>query len=436
MSSGTVAVAPVGLPIVAAGAIVVAGALAVTAGAVLLARAVNSAAESGVRALGESGARLEAEIAAIEAAEAAGQWRRRAMADVVAVNARLRLVRERAKKAGVALPVPRPLTLSAEVSAARAVQWVSETEYEIARLHKELDAAAPPLRVTITAKTSRASGDISAELDRLRRVATERHTKRPAAVAAASITEVIGLLDPDATTQERDEMLAEAAAIVGRTEQSVYLSSLRSKIVATLNPRIERRRLAATWVSALEDGPLAEVVAGIDPPAPLRRTAAALREVVTGAHDLTPELRSEGVRLMAWAGGVADRAFMRDLVRKCLTEAGQEVLETFEGDGFTGLRFARPEWGDEHSTVVRVRDGNIIEHHLEAAHAPTSDNKKLIGEERCAAANAGIQAVAEAAAAAGVRVQLTESAPQVSGHEAPAAEYGTDTPIHRYRDGR
>ncbi|MET8996649.1 hypothetical protein [Amycolatopsis sp. NPDC004169] len=436
MSSGTMAVAPVGLPIVAAGAIVVAGALAVTAGAVLVARAINSAAESGVRALGESGARLEAEIAAIEAAEAAGQWRRRAIADVVAVNARLRLVRERAKKAGVALPIPPPLTLSAEVSAARAVQWVSETEYEIARLHKELDAAAPPLRVTITAKTSLANADISAELARLRQVSTERHTKRPATVSAASITDVISLLDPDATTQERDEMLAEAAAIAGRTEQSVYLSDLRSKIVGTLNPRIERRRLAATWVSALENGPLAEVVAGIDPPAPLRRTATALRDVVAGSLDLTPELRSEAVRLMTWAGGVADRAFTRELVRKCLTEAGQEVLETVEGDGFTGLRFARPEWEDQHSLVVRVRDGNIIEHHLEAAHAPTSDNEKLIGEERCAVANAGIQAVAEAAAAAGVRVQLTESAPQVASREVPAADFVTEAPIHRYRDGR
>ncbi|MGV9365782.1 hypothetical protein [Amycolatopsis sp. NPDC003731] len=436
MSSGTVAVAPVGLPIVAAGAIVVAGALAVTAGAVLVARAVNSAAESGVRALGESGARLEAEIAAIEAAEAAGQWRRRAMADVVAVNARLRLVRARAEAAGIALVVPRPLTLSAEVGSVRVVQWVSETEYEIARLHKELDAAAPPLRVTVTAKTSLAGTDISAELDRHRRAAGDRHTRRPATVAATSITDVISLLDPDATTQERDEVLADAAAIPGRSEQSVYLSSLRSKIVTTLNPRIERRRLAATWVSALEDGPLAEVVAGIDPPAPLRRTATALREVVTGARELTAELRSDAVCLMAWAESVADRRFLVDLVSKHLTDDGQEVLETFEGDGFTGLRLARAEWQDQHSMVVRVRDGNLVEHHLEAAHAPTSDSEKLIGEERCAVANAGIRAVADAAAAAGVRVQLAETAPQVSGGRAPDTDVVTQAPLQRYKDGR
>jgi hypothetical protein len=435
MSSGMVAVAPAGLPVVAAGAVVVAGALAVTAGAVLVARAVNAAAESAVRAIGESGARLEADIAAIEAAEEAGQWRRRAMADVVAVNARLRLVRERAKAAGVALVVPRPLALSAEITPARAVGWVSEVEREIARLNRELDAAAPPLRVTITAKTSQANTDISAELDRHRRAAADRHTTRRTAVASSSITDVISLLDPDATAQERDEVLADAAAIPGRTEQSMYLGDLRSKIVKTLNPRIERRRLAATWVSALDDGPLGEVVAGIAPPAPLRGTADALREVVSGTRDLTPELRAEGGRLMRWAEDVAGRAFTRELVRKCLTEDGHEVLETFEGEECIGLRLARPEWGDQHSTVVRVRDGNIIEHHLEAAHAPASDDDKLVGMERCAMANASIQSVADAAAAAGVRVRLEKTEPQVSDVDTES-DTTTQAPEYKYKDRR
>ncbi|WET76207.1 hypothetical protein P3102_18895 [Amycolatopsis sp. QT-25] len=433
MSSGTVAVAPVGLPIVAAGALV-AGALAVTAGAVLVARAVNTAAESAVKAIGESGARLEAEIAAIEATEEAGQWRRRAVADVVAVNARLCLVRERAKAAGVALPVPRPLRLSAELSAARAVQWVSEMDGEITRLNRQLDAAAPPLRVTITTRTSVAAGDISAELVRHRDAAADRHVKRPTVVASSSITDVIGLLDPDATARERDQVLADAAAIPGRAEQSPYLSSLRSKIVTRLNPGIERRRLAATWLSSLEDGPLAEVVATVDPPTPLRRTVAALREVVAGTRDLSPELRAEGACLMTWAEDVAGRAFLRDLVRKCLTEDGHEVLETFEGEEFTGLRLARPEWGDQHSTVVRVRDGNIIEHHLEATRIPKSDNDKAVDEERCAITNAGIESVATAAAAAGVRIRLEETAPQVSGHALDESTYVATK--YRHKDGR
>ncbi|MCG8915216.1 hypothetical protein L6E12_05355 [Actinokineospora sp. PR83] len=434
MSSGTLVIAPAGLPIVAAGA-VVAGALAVTAGAVLVARAVNSAAEGAVRAIGESGARLEADIAAIEAAQEAGQWRRRAVADVVAVNARLRLVRERAGAAGVALPIPRPLALSAEVDPGRAVRWVSEVELEIARLNRQLDAAAPPLLVAATGKTSLAGTDLSAELDRHRRAAADRHTRRPAAVAASSIIEVIGLLDPDATARERDEVLAQAAAIPGRGEQSMYLSSLRSKVVDKVNPGVRRRRLAATWVSALEDGPLAEVVADTDPPAPLRGTAEALREVVAGTRELTPELAAEGTRLMAWAEDVAGRAFVRDLVRKCLTEGGHEVLETFEGEEFTGLRLAHPEWGDEHSTVVRVRDGNVIEHHLEATRAPVGDGEELIGEERCAAANASMRAVADAAAAAGVRVRLAETAPQVS-DQATGTEAALAAPLYRRKDGR
>ncbi|RSN46036.1 hypothetical protein DMC64_14940 [Amycolatopsis sp. WAC 04197] len=424
------AVAPAGLPIVAAGALV-AGALAVTAGAVLVARAANAAAESAVRAIGEAGAQLEADIAAIEATEEAGQWRRRAVADVVAFNARLCLVRERAKAAGVALPIPRPLALSAELSAEGARQWVSEMDREIARLNKQLDAAAPPLRVTITAKISLAAADLSAELDRHRHAAADRHVKRPAVVTSSSITDVISLLDPDATARERDMVLADAAAIPGRAEQSLYLSSLRSKIVTKLNPGIERRRLAATWLSSLEDGPLAEVVADADPPTPLRGTAAALREVVAGNRDLSTELRAEGACLMTWAEDVAGRAFLRDLVLKCLTEDGHEVLETFEGKEFTGLRLARPEWGDQHATVVRVRDGNIIEHHLEATRTPKSDNDKVINEERCAITNAGIESVATAAAAAGVRIRLEETAPQVSGQT--PVDITVQAPKYHYR---
>ncbi|GAA3039838.1 hypothetical protein [Actinokineospora globicatena] len=412
MSSGAVVVAPVGLPVVAAGAVLAAGAIAVTAGAVLVARAVNAAAESAVRAIGESGAQLEADIAAIEAAEEAEQWRRRAVTDVVVVNARLRLVRERAERAGVALEVPRPLALSAEISPARAVQWVSEVEREIARLSAKLDAAAPPLRITVSGKTGLADADLTAELDRHRHAAARRHATRPAAVATSSITDVISLLDPDATASERDEVLAAAAAISGRDEPSLYLSDLRTTVVDTLNPRVRSRRLAATWVAALDDGPLAEVVAGIDPPARLRGTADALREVVAGTRELTPRLRAEGTDLAAWAEDVAGRAFVRELVRKCLNESGHEVLDTFDGEGYTGLRLARADWGDQHSTVVRVRDGNIIEHHLESTRAPRGDSDELVDQERCAIANAGIQAVADAAAAAGVRVRLQESPPQ------------------------
>ncbi|MGW4393878.1 hypothetical protein ACWEHA_01215 [Amycolatopsis nivea] len=434
MSSGTLVVAPAGLPIVAAGAIVVAGAYVVTAGAVLVARAVSTATESAVRAIGESGAALEREIAAIEAAEAAGQWRRRAMADVVAVNARLRLVRERAQAAGVELPVPPPLALSAEVTPALAVRWVSDTEYQIARLHKEIDAAAPPLRVVLAAKNTGAGGDISAELDRCRQAVADRHAPRRRPVATTSLADIVGLLDPDATTAELEQVLADAAAIPGRAEQSMYFSQLRYRIVTELNPAIERRRLAATWVSALDDGPLAAVLSTVDPPAPLRGTARALREVVEGARDLTPELRGEGVRLMAWADETAGRAFVRDLVRTCLAEDGHKVLDTFEGDGFSGLRMARPGWADEHATVIRVHHGNRVEHHLEAARSPLSDREKATGEERCAVANAAMRAVAAAAAAAGVEVRLEETPAQVAGTDTVEDVATASRPGVRYQD--
>ncbi|NUT93583.1 MAG: hypothetical protein HOY78_16350, partial [Saccharothrix sp.] len=63
MSSGGIVLAPLALPVVAAGAVVVVGAVAVGAVAVLAARAAGAAIEGSVRALGNYGERLEAEVA-------------------------------------------------------------------------------------------------------------------------------------------------------------------------------------------------------------------------------------------------------------------------------------------------------------------------------------------------------------------------------------
>ncbi|GAA0216816.1 hypothetical protein GCM10010492_13320 [Saccharothrix mutabilis subsp. mutabilis] len=386
MSSGGIVLAPVALPVVAAGAVVVVGAVAVGAGAVLLARAANAAVEGSVRALGEHGARLEAEVAGLEAAAADARRWEVAAADVVAVNARIRLLRDRAATAGATVAVPAPLTLTAGRDPAELARWVRQAQVDLARAQEALDARVPAPALAIGKSTvdTKMADALAGHREALRRRYATAVAAAPEPVSPGEVERVLALLDPDATTDERAAALTAAALVAAHPEEKhVYLAALRRRITAEINPRAARRRLAASWVQVLEDGPLTEALAGAQPPPDLADTADRLRAVVAGTHDLTARLRTEAARLLEWAEETAQRFFVCELVKHHLTDLGYRVEDTFDAGGSAGLRLARADWSGEHTADVWVDAHATVHGRVVREVAAAGDDARITDLERC-----------------------------------------------------
>lgn len=385
MSSGGIVLAPLAVPAVAAGAVLVVGAVAVGAGAVLLARAANAAVEGSVRALGDYGAKLEEEVAGLEAAAADARRWEVAAAGVVAVNARIRLLRERVSAAGVAVDVPAPLRLTSSRSPAELGRWVGRVQVELARAQEALDALLPAPALTIgksTVDTSMADA-LASHREALRRRYAVAVAAAPEPVSPGEVERVLALLDPDATTDERAAALSAAALVTAHPEDEVYLVALRRRITAEINPVVARRRLAAGWVQVLEDGPLTEALAGARPPDDLADTADRLRAVVAGTADLTKELRVEGARLVEWAEETARQVFVCELVKHHLTDLGYQVEETFEVRNSAGLRLTREDWAGEHTAEVWVDAHATVHGQVVREVAGAGDDARITDQERC-----------------------------------------------------
>ncbi|XVV04486.1 hypothetical protein ACQPW3_03455 [Actinosynnema sp. CA-248983] len=386
MSSGGIVLAPLALPVVAAGAVLVVGAVAVGAGAVLVARAANAAIEGSVRALGDYGAKLEEEVAGLEAAAADARRWEVAAADVVAVNARIRLLRERVSAAGAAVDVPAPLRLTSSRSPAELGRRVGQVQVELARAQEALDLLLPAPTLAIeksTVDTSMADA-LASHREALRRRHAVAVAAAPEPVSPGEVERVLALLDPDATTDERAAALSAAALVTAHpAEKDVYLAALRRRITAEINPQAARRRLAAGWVQVLEDGPLTEALAGARPPDDLADTADRLREVVTGTRDLTKDLRVEGARLVEWAEETARQVFVCELVKHHLTDLGYQVEETFEVRNTAGLRLTREDWSGEHTADVWVDAHATVHGRVVREVAGAGDDARITDQERC-----------------------------------------------------
>src|SRR5690349_17881216 len=120
MSAGGIVVLPMAA-VLAAGAVVV---LTAAAAAALTVWAVNQAAEAALRALGDVGRRLENEAERQSQAEIAALRWPHVAAEVVEVNARIRLLAERASRTGVVVAVPAPLSLDG-CTEQQAVEWAA-----------------------------------------------------------------------------------------------------------------------------------------------------------------------------------------------------------------------------------------------------------------------------------------------------------------------
>ncbi|MEJ2855912.1 MULTISPECIES: hypothetical protein [unclassified Saccharothrix] len=414
MSSGGIVVAPFALPVVAAGAVVVVGAVAVGAVAVLAARAANAAIEGSVRALGNHGERLEAEVAGLEAAAADARRWEVAAADVVAVNARLRLLRERAAAAGAAVDVPNPLRLDSSRDPAELGRWVGQVQVELARAQEALDALVPLPELVVeksTVDTSMADA-LASHREALRRRYATAVAAAPEPVSPGAVERVLALLDPDASTDERSAALSSAALVAAHPqEQDVYLAALRRRITAEINPAVARRRLVASWIETLEGDPLGEVLAGARRPAGLDGTADELRAVVAGTRDLSARLRADGARLVEWAQETAQQAFVRELVKHHLTDLGYQVEETFEVRNSAGLRLTRADWSGEHVADVWVDAHATVHGQVLREVAGAGDDARITDRERCDTFADDLEAVAGRVPEAQVVVDRTAALP-------------------------
>lgn len=388
MSAGGMVVAPVVLPAVAAGAVVLVGAVVVAAGAVLVVRAANAAVEGGVRAVVDAGERTRREVRAIEArAEDTMRWQA-AAADVVAVNARIRLLHERVVAAGVTMDVPHPLRLTSSKSPAELGKMAAAAQEAVALAQAELDRRLPRPRLELFASQVR-SESADRALDAYEEVLRRRYAAvaKPVPVAPDEVQRVLALLDPDAGDDERIGVLATAARVArAQGDGDVYFKQLRKQVIEEINPRVARRRLAATWLQTMEAGPLPDALEGASIPLPpsVGAAAEALRKVVSGDEDLSEQVKAEAVQAMAWLEEKAGQVLTLRATQHCLREQGYEVTGTFDARNAVGLTLAKPEWGGEHSGTVWVDHRGTVHSRLQRPAGAVGDAAKALDDERCA----------------------------------------------------
>lgn len=407
MSAGGLVIAPAAVA-VAAGAVVV---LTAAGAAVLAVRGANAAAEGALRALGDYGGRLEKIGAAqADAAVSAAVWQDVA-ADVVEVNARIRMLTERAARAGKRVAVPKPFTL-AGANARDADAWVARTARQLASVQAAVNEACAAdewkqvsarLAKAAPARAASAQPDTAAAMARFQLSLRDLHSQAPAPVSAtvphrsarqaptaADVDRVLRGLDPDAYEAERLDVLEAAARVVRQDarEADAYMRALKAKVAAA-NKTVAARRLAAQWLEALEE----PIVAGVEPPQPFAGTAKRLREVVEGRSELAADLRDEGRLATDWAAAVTRNHYVRTLLCSAFAGQGYTVEGEFDDWSSSDLRLSRPEWHGEHSAEVWMDARGAVHGRVMRQVESAGDEARLREQERCTGFNADLVAL-------------------------------------------
>lgn len=389
MSSAGAAIAPIAV-VVAAGAVAAAVVIAAAGAAVLVVNAANQAAEGAVRAVGRRGEELEALAASRSEVEMNALRWQAAAADVVGLNARLRLVSQRAHQSGVPVDLPPALDL-AGCSREDAIRWARQAERRLIQAQQALDAAATEsqwrhLTAGLSSGVSSQS-DMTAALISHQATLRQRQELHDAPVPTGNgLDEIVRGLDPDATTDEQTRVLRAAAHARAQDEQhdaDAYRFALRRLVDHDINPKVARRRLAAEWLQALEQPSVSTAITQADPPTPFSGTAAKLLAVIKGSAELTPQLRTEAKEALAWAGDVTRQAFIRDMLRTCLIDAGYAVEGEFTTQHALRLRASRPDWHGEHSAELWVNETGSVEGRLVREYDMAGDDAQARDSVRC-----------------------------------------------------
>lgn len=308
--------------------------------------------------------------------------------EVCGLNARIRMLAERAERAGVRTDPLDQLCLKGR-TVTEAVGWLEAAEAQLRSTHAALGAAvaADEARRVLARLPSLIADrpETGGAVTGLQRVLNDRHIdpadRSPGPVTGAG--SALLNLDADANERERAEVLLMAASLVpsetDQTDQADRADRADAAVralttgIAAVNAAVARRRLAARYLSALEE-PMVQLV---EPPGPLLGTAAKLRTVVVGDEDLTPHLSAEGAEAVAWAAEIARRRFVCDVIRGCLTDRGYTVVDEGPDPRYSGeLRLTRPDWHGEHSAEVWVDRHGAVHGRVLCEHGTDKDSRR------------------------------------------------------------
>jgi hypothetical protein len=257
-------------------------------------------------------------------------------------------------------------------------------------------------------------------------------------VPSGKMERTLALLDPDANDEERRQVLELAdRAATHASDSGMHVSQLLSRITKDINPRVARRRLAAQWLHALAERPVAAVIDDGDPPVSPRDVMARLHLVVSGAEDLSPALRSEGAALAAWAEEVTQQRFLRELVRHSLTTQGYLVEGATDVRDPGGLRVRRADWAGEHTADVWVDRTGAIRGRVVREIAAAGDDAAARDRSRCDAFNDALSELAAGMGDSGTTV-VVDHAHKPQRRTADTPEFDqlpAKLPMTRHKEG-
>lgn len=190
---------------------------------------------------------------------------------------------------------------------------------------------------------------------------------------AATLERVLSRLAPDATTTDRDAVMAAArAAAAARPEEAEsMLTDVRVRIQQA-NTAARRRRDSALTAARLRYG-----LAGLPgPDADTARTR--LADVIAGRAALDGELEAQARELSVLAASAREREYVAAQVAESLTGLGYEVSEGFETLASRGAegRVTQPGW-PEHAVKLKVDQAGELRFAMvrTAAAGPADDEK-------------------------------------------------------------
>ncbi|GIF06855.1 hypothetical protein [Actinoplanes siamensis] len=454
MSGGEIAVLPAGLVLVPLAVVAVGAGVAAT----LVVKAARAGTEAAGRALEEFAAELEREADEQHDQEVRTRLWELAAGSAVRVNQELLLLAARAEKAGVRPDLPRPVDVTgcrlagtpALVTQVRAALAGARAQIERAEADRERHTLLAALPVPAAGSPSAAE-----LLAHHQRVLARRGTvpavrpepawtapaKADGARVRAEIDAILVRLHEDATADDRALALTAAARAEQKkntTMNTTFLEALARVVEQELNPRIARRREAATLLAGLDQPLVAEAIGDLAPPRPPCLDAVAgLRAVVRGEADLTDELRRAANSALDWALVETERRRLLDEVAEAFSGLGYDV-STGLGVGHSAtLSVHRDAWRGGHSADVWIDGAGRIRSRL-VQLAPQAGGEA----GRCADLNDSLREVGARLGERGLeaRVDLPEHpVPALKrfgrGAGAPAASPAEDTaPKARTRD--
>ncbi|MGW3992452.1 hypothetical protein [Amycolatopsis sp. NPDC004772] len=343
----------------------------VQAGALVAARSVDLLG-AGLTKVGDRAERNRAEW---EAGNAALLVWESAARRVIDLNARIEVLRRHAP-ADLAAGLPHPLTPCAE-SPAQLDAWCASTRTELDRFEQELrrrteGAVLAVLRHTVDLErpvTAREAFDKYHEA--MAHQATQQRTTPPSALAA--VTRILGRLTPEASAEDRAEVLAAAAQVaVPRpdVDHDTLLDELRLR-VQRADARARARRAEAVSAARL----LQAIPASPDPELAAVRTE--LESAVAGRRALDAGLQARAAQAAEQVRRELEHSYVRASVADTLAELGYTVDEGFAT--VTGnpdrLRLVRPDW-HRHAVQLVINQDEVRAAVIRLEDRPGADARR------------------------------------------------------------